>query len=155
VREALSGRIATLARSGIGLATVEEIDRLGIVPALSLAARRAYHALGERVDLLLLDRGLTLGKGKDACDLPPERSFTRGDASSLHIACASILAKVSRDRAMDLLDGRFPGYGLQKNKGYGTPSHLDALARLGPSPIHRATFRIAERAREGTLIDSG
>jgi ribonuclease HII len=139
-RDRLRERIAPLVDWGIGASSAREIDRWGIVPALSLAARRAVASLDRPIGLLLLDRGLSLAK--DPSD-PPERSFTKGDQASLHIAAASILAKTTRDRMMASLDGRFPGYALEKNKGYGTRAHQDALAALGPSRIHRATFRVA------------
>ena len=139
-RDRLRERIAPLVDWGIGASSAREIDRWGIVPALSLAARRAVASLDRPIGLLLLDRGLSLAK--DPAD-PPERSFTKGDQASLHIAAASILAKTTRDRMMASLDGRFPGYALEKNKGYGTRAHQDALAALGPSRIHRATFRVA------------
>jgi len=136
-RERLFQPIARLARFGIGVATPQEIDCAGIVPALAAACRRAVDALGRPIDLLLLDLGLTqAGPGR-----PCEASFPRGDGLSLSIAAASIVAKVTRDRMMVELDQRFPGYTLAQSKGYGTPAHLQALARLGPSPIHRATFR--------------
>ncbi len=211
-----------MAKWGIGCASPSEIDRDGIVPALTLAAQRAYRAMGHPVDLLLLDRGLSLrdrrtrgatlrdfvasgfipdvnrlvpdGRrpsskastaehAKDAehcykkegllcglgdlggemkrpsvasgfmpdvkektsqtnCDTTPELAFTKGDTKSLHIAAASILAKVSRDRMMARVHIRFPNYGFDRNKGYGTAGHLAALRQLGPSPIHRRSFRV-------------
>jgi len=179
-REELYERIYTLAKWGIGCASPSEIDRLGIVPALTLAAKRAYRAMGHRVDLLLLDRGLSLrerhsskastaehaktaehcykkegflcelgdlrGEMKGAShtgrDATPELAFTKGDTKSLHIAAASILAKVSRDQMMARIHMRFPDYGFDRNKGYGTAGHLVALRRLGPTPIHRISFRL-------------
>ncbi len=173
-RERLLPQIKAYAVCGVGSASAREIDQLGIVSAVSLAARRAYLAMGVSVDLLLCDRGLTMGlapfltvdqERKDAClplpslplDVPDfslfqslnpsipqstELSFTRGDSRSLHIAAASILAKVTRDRIMIDLDGKFTGYGFAQHKGYGTAAHITALRRLGPSPIHRSTFHI-------------
>ncbi|HUT86773.1 MAG TPA: ribonuclease HII, partial [Candidatus Heimdallarchaeota archaeon] len=157
-REALYKRICTVAKWGVGWASHSVIDRHGIVPALTLAAHRAYRAMGQPVDLLLLDRGLSLHErpsskastAEDAktaehyykkegslcelgdlcgemkrsslasCDATPELAFTKGDAQSLHIAAASILAKVSRDRMMIRIHARFPDYGFDRNKGYGT-----------------------------------
>jgi ribonuclease HII len=153
-REALFERITELSHWGVGVAPAEEIDRYGIVCASSLAARRAYQSMGDRVALLLLDRGLSLattlpknGAPKTALDSPSssrELSLTRGDARSFHIAAASVLAKVVRDRMMVALalDPRFPAYGFPKNKGYGTAGHLAALRRYGPSPIHRRSYRL-------------
>jgi ribonuclease HII len=139
-RERLSARIGAIAPTGVGAASAEEIDRLGIVVATSLAARRALVSLGEPTDLLLLDRGLSPGLGPSG---PRETTFTHGDALSLSIAAASVVAKVSRDRWMTRLDRRHPGYALALHKGYGTPLHRAALARLGPSPLHRLSFRRA------------
>jgi ribonuclease HII len=148
-REALYERICTLCKWGVGWASHSVIDRRGIVPALTLAARRAYRAMGQRANLLLLDRGLSLRSGSVPWEplidppLPKELTFTKGDAQSLHIAAASILAKVSRDRMMTRIHARFPDYGFDRNKGYGTASHFAALRRLGPSSIHRRSFRLA------------
>jgi len=215
-REEMYRQITEVASWGVGWANAQEIDRLGIVSAVSLAARRAYITMGQRVDLFLCDRGLSLlsdlaierlnhlapqssdlsisqpsvtaakpvstGKhlftaehaeraehfvfkrqttAKKAnhsepfckenpylCDLsvlcgkyPLELSFTKGDSRSLHIAAASILAKVARDRMMLNLHQRFPPYGFAANKGYGTPAHLAALCNSGPSAIHRRSFK--------------
>jgi ribonuclease HII len=74
-----------------------------------------------------------------------ELSFTRGDSRSLHIAAASIIAKVMRDQMMVDLDSKFPGYGFAKHKGYGTAVHLAALRKLGPSPIHRRSFKVRNK----------
>ena len=161
-REGLFDRICALSKWGIGCASSSEIDQIGIAPALTLAAKRAYRAMGCGVDLLLLDRGLSLRerpsskaataehyykKEGSLCDLRGERketeiAITKGDARSLHIAAASVLAKVSRDRMMARLAVRFPDYDLDHNKGYGTATHRCALQRLGPSPIHRRSFRV-------------
>jgi ribonuclease HII len=138
-RGRLFDRIGAVAPTGVGAASAQEIDRLGIVEATSLAARRALDALDAPTDLLLLlDRGLSPGLGPSG---PRERAFTHGDALSLSIAAASVVAKVSRDRFMTRLDRRHPGYALALHKGYGTPRHLASLARLGPSPLHRLSFR--------------
>ncbi|MCK4599429.1 ribonuclease HII [Candidatus Bipolaricaulota bacterium] len=168
-REALFPRITSVSDWGIGYAAPSEIDRVGIVPALTLAACRAYRAMRHPVDLLLLDRGLSLRERRtQGATLRPsvasgftpdvedcsvglharrsrttaELAFTKGDSRSLHIAAASILAKVHRDRMMVKLNAQYPGYGLDRNKGYGTPVHLAALKRLGPSSIHRRSFRV-------------
>lgn len=137
-RERLFVRIAAVAATGVGAASAQEIDRRGIVGAASLASRRALFALDAPADLLLLDRGLSLGPAGAASR---ERQITHGDALSFSVAAASVVAKVSRDRWMTRLDLRYPGYALALHKGYGTPGHLAALARLGPSPLHRLSFR--------------
>jgi len=134
-REVLFERIRAIARFGVGFSSAAEIDRLGIVEAVFLAASRAYGKLGLSVDLALFDRGLSLRSAG-----PSEIVLTRGDSRSFHIAAASIIAKVARDRLMISLDDRFPGYSLSRHKGYGTSLHLDAIGRLGPSRIHRLTF---------------
>jgi ribonuclease HII len=117
-----------------GLATNDEIDALGIVPATRLAMQRALAALTRAPDALLID----------ALKLPairlPQQAIIRGDRMSLSIACASILAKVTRDRMMSELDAQLPGYAFARHKGYGTAAHRAALATLGVSRAHRRTF---------------
>ena len=96
---------------------------------------RAVSRLGSRVDALLVDYVRL-----PDLDLP-QRSLPKADAHCLSVAAASIVAKVTRDRWMVALDGDFPGYGFARHKGYGTRQHRDALAQLGPSPIHRMSWR--------------
>jgi ribonuclease HII len=119
---------------GVAFASHEEIDRLGIVPATRLAAQRALLACEYRADHLLLDY-LFLPD----IDIP-QTKLVKGDQRSLSVAAASVLAKTARDTFMVELDGKFPGYQLTANKGYGTNRHLEALQQLGPSPIHRSSF---------------
>lgn len=121
-----------------------EIDRIGIVPATRLAMCRALHPLNPFPEALLID----------ALRLPqialPQRVLYKGDLKCLSIAAASIVAKVTRDRAMVALDANYPDYGFARHKGYGTPQHQEALQRLGPLCIHRQCFRpIAEMAQYG------
>ncbi|MCD2136650.1 ribonuclease HII [Salinicoccus halitifaciens] len=118
---------------GIGIATVEEIDRLNIYEAARLAMRRAVDELDVRPDHLLID-AMTLGTDMD------ETSIIRGDANSVSIAAASVLAKTTRDMMMDSYSEVYPGYEFDKNKGYGTKKHLEALDELGVTSIHRRTF---------------
>lgn len=119
---------------GVGMATVEEIDAVGIAPATRLAMRRALDALPVIPQALLIDyvrlREVAL----------PQRSLTKGEWQSLTIAAASIVAKVARDRLMIALDEEHPGYGLARHKGYGTAQHQAALDALGPCPLHRRSF---------------
>jgi len=119
---------------GVGLASSQEIDSLGILPSTKLAARRAIDQLGVIPDYLLIDH----------FRMPevsiPQTSITKGDAISLSIAAASILAKTTRDRILCDLDQRYPGYGLANHKGYGTVVHLNAIDQLGPTPEHRYSF---------------
>ena len=110
------------------------IDDNGIVQATKLAMKMAIDTLPMKPHALLIDY-LRL----PALNLP-QKGITDGDALCVSIACASIIAKVTRDRLMRKLDEEFPGYGLAQHKGYGTPEHLDRLNALGPSPIHRYTF---------------
>ncbi len=139
-RSELFGRIEAcaaigVAHVGIGRAEVEEIDRLNILRATLLAMRRALDALPVRPDVALVD-------GNRAPELPcPARCIVGGDACSLSIAAASIVAKVTRDVEMAALARAHPGYGWERNAGYGTAEHRAALASLGPSPAHRRSFR--------------
>ncbi|MBN2100144.1 MAG: ribonuclease HII [Dehalococcoidia bacterium] len=119
---------------GLGSVPHATIDEVGIVRATRMAMAQAVAALPSRPDFLLID----------ALSLPevglPQKGIVRGDQKSLSIACASIVAKVSRDRQMTELDGVYPGYGLARHKGYGTRQHLQCLCRLGPCAIHRRSF---------------
>ena len=119
---------------GVGFVSAAEIDRIGILPATRRAMLLAIEALSVPADFLLID----------ALQLPqvplPQRAFIKGDRDHLSIAAASIVAKVTRDRWLQALDERFPGYGLARHKGYGTPEHWAALCALGPSPEHRHSF---------------
>jgi len=122
------------ARTGVASASVEEIDSLNILRATHLAMKRAIEKLAPPPDLALVD-GLPV-KG-----LPvPHRAIVGGDASSLSIAAASVMAKVTRDRLMVELAAEFPAYGFDRHKGYSTKAHLDALRRHGPCAAHRRSF---------------
>jgi len=119
---------------GVGAASVAEIGRLNILRAALLAMARAVARLPAPPDHALID-------GNQPPTLPcPLQCVVGGDATSLSIAAASIVAKVLRDRAMARLAVRCPGYGWEHNAGYGTAHHRDALARLGPTRHHRLTF---------------
>ena len=97
--------------------------------------RLAVEQLQPAADYLLID-------GRNTIDWPtPQRAIIKGDASSVSIAAASILAKVYRDTLIEKLDSEYPGYGLAKHKGYPTPAHLEALKKLGLTPLHRRSFR--------------
>lgn len=111
-----------------------EIDRRNILGATRLAMLQAVSGLDLRPDLLLVD-----AVNLDDAALPVW-PIVRGDAQSVSIAAASILAKVTRDRKMEEYDRLYPGYGFARHKGYGTREHYEALLRLGPCPIHRRTF---------------
>ncbi len=118
--------------AGIGIATVEEIDRLNIRVATHLAMRRA--AEGAPCRVFLIDGHETIGLPGD------ERAVVGGDARCYTIAAASILAKVARDRMLCELDETYPQYGFAVHKGYGTPAHIEAIRAHGPCPAHRALF---------------
>ena len=138
VRRALDRRIRERAEGvAIGLASPAEIDALGIARATELAMLRALDGLrlaGVEPDLLLLDAVQLPGVSVE------QRAFVRGDQRVAAIAAASIVAKVARDRFMDLLHRLMPYYGFESHRGYGTAVHLAALRRHGPSPVHRLTF---------------
>lgn len=134
-REAAALQIREIAvTSGVGFASAAEIDRIGILPATRLAARRAINALEVVPDHLLLD----------FIHLPevplPQTAIPKGDSRSLSIAAASVLAKTARDARLRAMDARYPGYGFADHKGYGTAAHRAAIRELGPAPIHRLTF---------------
>jgi ribonuclease HII len=133
-REALYAALASSAEIGVGIATVEEIDRLNILWASMLAMSRALDALATAPAFALIDGNRV---PKIAC---PGRAVIGGDALVVSIAAASIVAKVTRDRMMAALAAEHPGYGWANNRGYGTPEHLDALTRLGATPHHRRSF---------------
>ncbi|MEM9558247.1 MAG: ribonuclease HII [Acidobacteriota bacterium] len=112
----------------------QEIDRVNILEATRIAMRRAVERLARRPEIVLVD---AVRLELDSPSLP----VIRGDQVSYAIACASILAKVARDREMERLDGVYPQYGFASNKGYGAPAHRAALAEHGPCDEHRLTFR--------------
>ena len=118
----------------VGLASVEEIDRLNILQATLLAMQRAVAGLPVPPALVLVD-----GNRLPALTVPA-RAVVGGDAIVPEISAASIIAKVERDRLCAELHARHPGYGFDVHKGYPTAAHLEALARLGPCPAHRRSF---------------
>jgi len=136
-RQAARQKVIAIALGwGVGFASAEEIDGLGILPATYLAAHRALAELALQPEHLLLDylflRELAL----------PQTSLIKGDCRSLSIAAASVLAKTARDALMLELDAQYPGYGLAAHKGYATDVHRQAIRRLGPCPIHRRSFTL-------------
>ena len=138
VRERIAAELERCAAIGLGQASVQEIDRLNILKATMLAMRRALDALS-----LALGRApaLALVDGNRLPELPcPAEAVVRGDAKSLSIAAASIVAKVARDAMMADLAREHPHYGWDRNAGYGTAQHLKALTLHGPTPHHRITF---------------
>ena len=135
-RDALFDEILAKADCCIAHASVQEIDEINILRAAHLAMERAVVGLSTPPDYVLIDgnmipKGLTISS----------EAVVKGDGRSLSIAAASIIAKVERDRIMADLAAEFPGYGWEKNAGYGTKQHLDALNRLGVTPHHRRSFK--------------
>lgn len=134
-REELALRVREGAQAwAIGVASAEEIDRLNIRMATHLAIRRAVAGLKVPPRLVLVD-GID-----EPLDGVAQRAIVKGDALSVSIAAASIIAKVRRDSMIEEWDATCPGFGLKENKGYGSAAHLDALRMLGPSPFHRKSF---------------
>lgn len=119
---------------GVGIVSVEEIDRINILQATIQAMLQAVVALDLKPDVLLVD-GLKLPHPSVFVE-----KIIKGDAKSQSIAAASIIAKETRDGLMEEIDAKWPGYGFKRHKGYGTAFHLEALKRLGPCPLHRKTF---------------
>ena len=134
-RDALFDEIFAAAQVGIAFADAERIDRDNILAATMWAMQRAVAGLEPRPSLVLVD-----GNRAPALDCAIE-TIIKGDALSLSIAAASIVAKVSRDRMMARLDAQYPGYGFAQHKGYGTAQHSAALARYGVTPLHRRSFK--------------
>jgi ribonuclease HII len=134
-RDVLAGRIRERAIAwAVASATVEEIDRINIFHASMLAMRRAVQALGVQPEEAWVDGNHCPGL------LCKTKAIVDGDATHPVISAASILAKTERDAEMCALSARYPQYGFDRHKGYGTPEHLDALGRLGPCEIHRRSF---------------
>lgn len=139
-REVLAARIREAARAwALGIVEPAEIDRLNVLRATRVAMRRAVDVLAVPPDILLVD-------ALAVPEIPlPQRAIVKGDALSVSIAAASIVAKVARDEMMRQWDRVYPGYGLARNMGYGSEDHRQALRRLGPSAIHRRSFQGTQR----------
>jgi ribonuclease HII len=142
-REAIFGRLQKVARIGVGMASVEEIDQINIYWARMLAMTRAVEALGFEPAWVLVDGNATPRWQR------PSKAIVAGDAKCRSIAAASIVAKVTRDRIMADYARIYPGYGWEHNRGYPTPEHIRALDTLGLTPLHRRSFgRVRERAEQ-------
>jgi ribonuclease HII len=132
----------------VGFSSSQEIDSMGIAPATRLAIRRALEKISSKPHHLLLD----------AFRIPeinlPQIAIKKGDAISLSIAAASIVAKVERDRLMAGYASTYPQYDFARNKGYGTPSHLAAIDKFGPTPVHRLTFKRVRESASGNSSDT-
>lgn len=143
-RERLYEPIKEMAVSfGVGMISSQTIDIQGIAKATRLAMKQAVEQLSPKPDYLLIDY-------VKLPEVPlPQKGVIEGDSLCFSIACASIIAKVTRDRLMVELDSVYPGYGLAHHKGYGTREHLECLHRLGPCPIHRHSFQPVKDAAVG------
>jgi ribonuclease HII len=139
-REQLAAAIVSSLPFGVGAASPREIERLNIRRATALAMRRALLHLPAGVEVVLVD-------GLPMVEIGiPHHALVGGDRRCYAIACASIVAKTVRDGLMRRLAARYPDFGWERNKGYGTPQHLEALARRGPTPHHRMSFApVAQR----------
>jgi ribonuclease HII len=146
-RELLYDHIHKIAMAiGIGSVDCQTVDRLGIVRATEMAMKQAIDQLSPPAEFLLIDF-MSLSEVR-----LPQKGVVDGDSRCFSIACASIIAKVTRDRLMSEFDGVYPGYLLAQHKGYGTAEHLACLRRLGPSPIHRRTFQPVRDIIVGHLV---
>ncbi|MDQ7832990.1 MAG: ribonuclease HII [Desulfovibrionaceae bacterium] len=154
-RDILAAAIKAQAETwAIGVVWPAEIDRINILAASLLAMAKALRRLSPIPPLVFIDGNQTIpARNLTRFAAPPvQRAVVGGDLLVPAISAASILAKTIRDRLMTKLDARFPGYGLAQHKGYGTAVHLAALARLGPSPIHRLTFARVRPPDQGRLL---
>ncbi len=146
-------RLAPIIRSraaavGVGAASVREIDQLNIYHATHLAMRRAIARLGGH-DHVLVDGNRIVGF---EAQVGPYTNIVDGDAKVYSIACASVVAKVVRDRMMTRLAARYPGYGWEHNQGYATRDHRDAIRRMGLTPFHRRSFLALQRTLAGDQL---
>ena len=150
LREALYPKILACCAVGVGVCSVEEIDRLNILRASLLAMRRALDALPVTPTAALVD-------GNQPPEFPcPVTCVVEGDARCLSIAAASVVAKVTRDRMMRELAALHAGYGWETNFGYATPEHRAALRRLGPTPLHRRSFApVRELLQPELFVEAG
>ncbi|TRZ51372.1 MAG: ribonuclease HII [Dehalococcoidia bacterium] len=135
-RERAYKEISQKAFIGIGIVPEDAIDRINIYQATMLAMRISILDLDVKPDFLLIDGNMNLSIETE------QVAIIRGDQKSLSIACASIVAKVTRDRLLKFYNNIFPGYGFSQHKGYGTKSHISAITRKGLSPIHRRSFHL-------------
>jgi ribonuclease HII len=142
-RESLYARITSCAAFGVGIASVEEIDKINIYWARMLAMSRAVEALGMEPAWVLVDGNATPKWQR------PSKAIVGGDAKCRSIAAASIIAKVTRDRMMAEWADEYPGYGWEHNRGYPTPDHRRAIRTLGLTPLHRRSFGLVRAIEEG------
>ena len=146
-REDLCEWIKSSCRYGIGFATVDEIFEINILQASLLAMKRAVQKLGV-VGHVLIDGNIKI-PGVQML----QTTLVKGDLRAAPVGAASILAKVTRDHEMQDLEKIYPGYALSQNKGYGSAAHLEAIQRLGPTPIHRKGFRGVREYCETGIVE--
>lgn len=139
LREELFDVILANCFVGVGIATVEEIDDINILNATFLSMRRALEDLKEN-DGVNFEKVMVDGNHKIREYSGQQEALIKGDGKSLSIAAASIIAKVTRDRIMNLIGREYPQYGFEKHKGYGTKQHREAILEIGVTPVHRKTF---------------
>jgi len=139
MRSLAYGEILEKALFGVGIISEKVIDRINIYNATKKAMRRALQNLSVKPDIVLVDGNIDL---KAPCK---KKHIIGGDSKSLSIACASIIAKVTRDRIMRKYHEKYPHYGFARHKGYGTREHMRLLLKHGPSPIHRRSFNPVKR----------
>jgi ribonuclease HII len=135
-RERAYQEISSKAIIGIGIVAEDIIDKINIFKATMLAMEQSILGLASLPDFLLVDGNMRLRPRIS------QLTLIRGDQKSLSIACASIIAKVTRDRLLRFYDNIFPGYGFSRHKGYGTRQHIAAIIKKGFSPIHRRSFKV-------------
>jgi len=135
-REKAFAEIKEKALVSIGIVNEKIIDRINILEATRLSMKKALSFLRPQPDFVIIDGNFSL----DKIDMPSE-SIVGGDAKSLSIACASIVAKVTRDRIMVIYHNLWPEYEFSRHKGYGTRRHMEILRKIGPSPIQRLSFK--------------
>jgi ribonuclease HII len=133
---------------GVGAASVREIDQLNIYHATHLAMRRAIAKVGGH-EHVIVDGNRIVGF---EAEVGPYTNVVDGDAKVYSIACASVVAKVVRDRMMTLLAARYPGYGWERNQGYASREHREAIRRLGLTPYHRRSFLALQRTLAGDQL---
>lgn len=134
---------------GVGIATVKEIEQINVLRASYLAMRRALDRVAP------YDHALIDGRSIKQANLGSHTTIVDGDATCYAIACASIIAKVRRDRFMQRLAKRFPQYGWERNAGYGTKQHLEAIDQFGITPHHRRTYAPIQKAIKQLALDLG
>ena len=158
-RDGLAAEIGTVALAwGLGVIWPPEIDRVNILQATLKAMCHAASVLKVRPQALLIDGNQTVPEHffrmRGWTSAPQQKAVVAGDALVPVISAASIIAKTFRDMLMEKLDRRYPGYGFARHKGYGSREHLEALAKLGPSPMHRLTFRGVLPEKEDSTVQS-